>query len=129
MTYYNEQVSKLNAELYSKEYLTSQIVRAKHFIDQHYADKIILGDMAAKANMSKFHFQRIFKSLYGRTPGQHLRDTRIARAKILLQQGMSVSEVCASVGFDSTTSFAGLFRRNTGSSPSAFLKKMEKKQY
>jgi AraC-like DNA-binding protein len=127
MNYYNKQVSKLTAELYSKEYLTRQIIQAKHFIDQHYADKINLDDIAAKANMSKFHFQRIFKSMYGRTPGQHLTDTRIARAKILLQQGISVAEVCAAVGFDSSTSFAGLFKRNTGLPPTAYFLQQRKK--
>jgi AraC-like DNA-binding protein len=127
MSYYSDQIRKISNALYSKEYLTRQIVRARHFIDNHYADKIILAQIATEANMSKFHFQRIFKSLYGRTPNQYLTDTRIARAKELLRSGMTVAEVCVSVGLDSSTSFAGMFKKNTGSTPSAFSSTCRKK--
>ena len=60
MNYYAEQIRRITKDLYSKDYLTQQIVQAKHFIDNHLSEKILLDDIAAKAHMSKFHFLRIF---------------------------------------------------------------------
>jgi AraC-like DNA-binding protein len=65
---------------------------------------------------------RSFKKLYGKTPNQYLILVRINRAKELLRNDNSVLEVCFAVGFDSPTSFAGLFKKLVGSSPRSFKK-------
>ena len=123
MTYYRDQVIHLNNKLYPKDYLVKQVVHAKKFMDIHYAKPLTLDDMAGEAFFSKFHFIRLFKTIYGQTPYQYLKSVRIARAKKLLQKGKSVGETSLAVGFDSTTSFTSLFKKITGSTPSAFLKK------
>jgi hypothetical protein len=43
MTFYNEQIIKINKDIYTKDYLTKQVIRAKHFIDNHFADNLNLG--------------------------------------------------------------------------------------
>lgn len=118
MTFYSQQIEKLKKALYPREDLTERIIAAKQFIDRHYADNIVLDDICKEACVSKYHFIRLFKKLYGRTPHQYLIRVRIARAKELIQGGMTVSEACFAVGFDSITSFSKLFKKITGSPPS-----------
>src|SRR5688500_18723602 len=111
----------MTTEEYPKVYLYRRIVQAKLFIDKHYADKIDLNNISDEAYFSKFHFLRLFKIIYGKTPHQYLISVRIEKATQLLRSGESVSDVCSQVGFDSLTSFSGLFKRIVGVSPSAYL--------
>jgi AraC-like DNA-binding protein len=108
-------------EQYPKVYLYKRIVQAKLFIDHNYADKIDLDNIADEASFSKFHFIRLFKTIYGKTPHQYLTVVRIEKAIQLLRANESVTEVCFSVGFDSLSSFSGLFKRIVGESPSSYL--------
>jgi AraC-like DNA-binding protein len=109
-------------EQFPKIYLYRRIVQAKSFIDEHYADPINLDDIADEAFFSKFHFLRIFKNTYGKTPHQYLTTIRIENAKLLLQKNIPVTETCFLVGFESLSSFTGLFKKQTGISPSAYQK-------
>jgi AraC-like DNA-binding protein len=115
-------------EPFEKIDLYQRIVRAKLFIDQHYDESIDLNNIADQAHFSKFHFIRVFKSLYGFTPNQYLIKVRIDRAKLLLEQGASVLAACTLVGFDSATSFAATFRRLAGMAPSVYQSSQESKQ-
>jgi AraC-like DNA-binding protein len=109
------------SEQYPKVYLYRRIVQAKLFIDSNYADKIDLDNISDEAYFSKFHFIRLFKKIYGKTPHQYLTFVRIEKAMLLLKTGKPVSEVCYSVGFESLSSFSGLFKRIVGVTPIAFL--------
>ncbi|HEY5824543.1 MAG TPA: AraC family transcriptional regulator [Cyclobacteriaceae bacterium] len=109
------------SEHYPKVYLYRRIVQAKLFIDSNYADKIDIDNIADEAYFSKFHFIRLFKQIYGKTPHQYLTFVRIEKAMAFLKKDIPVSEVCYSVGFESLTSFSGLFKRIAGMTPSAFL--------
>ena len=127
MTYYHPQVLQSRANVYPADELCAQIIRAKAFIDNQYYKRIRLHEVAGEAFISKFHFIRLFKKSYGRTPGRYLAEVRVAKAKQLLQTDASVAEVCFSVGFDSTTSFCGLFTKITGITPSAYQKSTRQK--
>ena len=115
-------------EQFQKIYLYKRIVQAKLYIDNHYAENIDLENIADQAHFSKFHFIRLFKSIYGRTPNNYLIKIRIDQARLLLEKGNTVMESCLSVGFDSPTTFAGMFRKITGQSPSSFRKQQEEKR-
>ena len=97
-----------------------RIVQSKLFIDSNYARHIDLDNISDEAFFSKFHFIRLFKNVYGKTPHQYLKAIRIEHAKKLLKDGQSVSEVCFLVGFDSLSSFSGLFKRMVGQPASAY---------
>jgi AraC-like DNA-binding protein len=103
-------------------------VLAKLFIDGHYAEDIDLEAMAGEAAFSKFHFIRLFKMAYGKTPHQYLTVVRIEQAKLLLQKDMPVGEVCFSVGFDGISSFTHLFKRFTRLTPSAYQQQQKRRR-
>ena len=112
-------------ENYPKIYLYKRIVQAKLFIDANFSEDIDLNNIADEACFSKFHFIRLFKTIYGKTPHQYLIKVRIENAKLFLQEGISVSETCFRVGFDSLSSFAGLFKQYTKLSPSVYQQQFD----
>ena len=124
ITFYHQQLLRMRDEVYPREYLIEKVMEAKKFMDTNYASDICLADIACKASISKFHFLRLFKQVYGITPNQYLVTVRIEKAKALLQSGVTVTEACFSVGFDSITSFTGLFKKVTGYTPSAVLRRL-----
>ncbi|MBX2920725.1 MAG: helix-turn-helix transcriptional regulator [Chitinophagaceae bacterium] len=125
MNLYNNKILQLKKDIYSKEYQVEQIIRSKKFMDDHFAEKIQLSEISKSANLSKFHFIRLFKKHYGVTPNQYLTEKRILEAKKLLASGKSVFEVCAAVGFESTSTFSGLFKKITGTTPTGYPAKKQ----
>ncbi|HEV8590782.1 MAG TPA: AraC family transcriptional regulator [Pyrinomonadaceae bacterium] len=116
-------------ELYPRQYLYMRTVRAKLYIDANFASNIDLSKIADEACFSKFHFVRLFKSIYSRTPHQYLTHVRIERAKEYLAAGETVAYACFKVGFDSISSFTGLFKRRVGRTPHQYqLERLEFKE-
>jgi AraC-like DNA-binding protein len=107
----------MTIEEYPRIYLYRRIVQAKLHIDKYYAEKLDLDNISDEAHFSKFHFIRLFKSVYGTTPHRYLTKVRIDTAQDLLKQGKTVSEVCLSVGYDSVSTFSGLFSKSVGKTP------------
>ncbi len=111
-----------------------RIVAAKVYIDENYHEPIDLEQISRKAFLSRFHFHRIFTRIYRKTPHQYLTQTRLEAAKTLLaKEGISITDVCNSIGFESPGSFSSLFRKQSGYSPQyyrniAWLKKKLSKE-
>lgn len=112
---------------YPKVYLYRRVVKAKLYIDQNYAKNIDAHHISDEAYFSKFHFIRLFRQSYGRTPHQYLTFVRIEKAKELLKSNMPVSDVCFSLGFKSLSSFSGLFKKLVGLNPSEFMAQHQKR--
>ena len=120
-----EAIPAMTDALYPKIFLYRRLVQAKLFIDARYAENIDLGNIADEAYLSKFHFIRQFKSIYGKTPHQYLIYVRVEKAKELLKAGSSVSDVCYAVGFESLGSFSSLFKRIYQVTPLMYLKQQQ----
>lgn len=98
--------------------LYQRIIAAKLFIDDHYHEPINLEQISQQACLSRFHFHRLFTKVYAKTPHGYLTLKRLQQAKLLLQrQGISIGDVCNSVGFESLASFSLLFRKHNGFAP------------
>lgn len=122
MNFYQQELFRIRKEFFPDDNLINQVIQAKDFIEHNYYKNISLDDIAKEASFSKFHFIRLFKLIYGQTPYQYLTMVRIKNAKLLLKSGKNITNTCFSVGFDSTSSFTGLFKKLTGSTPSKFQK-------
>jgi AraC-like DNA-binding protein len=120
MNYYLQALLRHKQEVFPPEYLCDRLIQSKIFIDQNFAQPISLQEIVIEANISKYHFIRLFRDFYGTTPHQYLKEVRVSNAKQYLRKGMRVADACYSVGFDSVTSFTGLFKKMTGSTPYAF---------
>ena len=113
----------LSSDIYQR------IVAAKVYIDENYHSAIDLEQISKQAFLSRFHFHRIFTRVYKKTPHQYLTQIRLDAAKeMLAKEGISITDVCNSIGFESLGSFSSLFRKQSGYSPQyyrniAWLKK------
>jgi AraC-like DNA-binding protein len=113
--------------------LYPRIISAKIFIDENFHEPIELDQIAGQAYLSKFHFHRLFTRIYLRTPHQYLTQKRIDKAKLLLEENKSVTDVCNEVGFESIGSFSILFKKEIGFAPQyyrniAWLKKQRTRE-
>ena len=128
MTFYCQQVNLIKKNCFPKDHLCRRAIEAKRFITENFSGNIGLSSIASAACLSKFHFLRLFKSLYGRTPHQYLTQVRIEKAKQLLQSGLPVSDTCFLTGFESVSSFKGLFKKCTGFTPSFYQNRLKHRQ-
>ena len=123
MTYYDKEIKRVRADLFSNESQVATVVGIKNFIESNYDKKVNLDLISCMRYTSKFHLLRLYKKYYGITPHQYLIEVRIRKAKELLLQGKSVSDTCYLVGFESLSSFTGLFKKKTSFTPTEFRKK------
>ena len=93
--------------------------RVLEFIEEHLSERISLSTLSALAQLSPYHFARVFKQALGIPPHRYHMNRRIERAKVLLVD-RSVTEVALAVGYAETSSFSSSFRRATGMSPTEF---------
>ncbi len=103
-----------------------RIVDAKLYIDEHYLESIDLDKISDQANFSKYHFLRLFKKSFGKSPHQYLIELRLSEARRLLKNKVSVKETCFQVGFESVPSFVRLFKRREGLTPNEYAKKLDR---
>jgi AraC family transcriptional regulator len=88
---------------------------------EHVAEEFNLDRLAAQAGLSKFYFNRLFKSTMGVSPSHHHITLRMDAARRLLRETKkSVVEIALDIGYANPSHFAQLFRRETGLSPSDY---------
>ena len=119
-TYYELELERIALQCGLPEYQYTQIRQSKKFMEKFYAEKIELERNATAACMSRFHFIRVFQLVYGTTPRQYLKDLRINKARELIKKGVSVTQACFEVGYESLPSFSTAFKKGTGLSPKEY---------
>ena len=108
----------------ARDDLLVHLRRARDHADRHYTEPLGLEELAAVAGISKYHFQRLFRATYGRSPATYVTERRIERAQDLLRAtNLTVTEVCHAVGFSSLGSFSSRFRELVGETPSEFQRR------
>jgi AraC-like DNA-binding protein len=96
-------------------------VEAALWIDAHSHRSIDLEDAAAEANISPFHFLRLFANVLRVTPHQYLVRSRLRHAaRRLADEDRSITEIAYDVGFGDLSNFVRTFHRAAGVSPLRF---------
>ena len=99
-----------------------RLERALALLAERLDEPPTLDELAAAANVSPFHFHRIWRAMAGEPVGQTVARLRIAAAQQRLRDGGgNVTDVAMEGGFGTPQSFARAFRRIAGVSPSDFL--------
>src|SRR5262245_49326455 len=102
-----------------------KLCRVRDLVRDCYEETLTLEDLSLEADLSIWHFLRVFRATFGETPHDFLTRVRIERAKALLTvTRRPVTEVCFDVGFSSLGSFSTLFRRQVGLSPAQFRRQV-----
>jgi AraC-like DNA-binding protein len=76
---------------------------------------------ATRVGASPRTLARLFQQELGMTFGQWRQRVRLAHAAALVSIGTPLSDVAASLGYESASAFSAMFKRALGHSPSAFF--------
>ena len=96
-------------------------VEAALRIDENAHDALHLDDAASAADLSAFHFLRLFSRVLGVTPHQYLVRSRLRRAaRLLADEERRISDIAFDVGFGDLSNFVRTFRRAAGVTPRAW---------
>ncbi len=101
------------------------LLKAKDCADAMFAERIGVDDMAAAAGLSRAHFSREFKRVFGESPNDYLLTRRLERAASLLRDtDYPVNEICLMIGLRSVGTFTAAFKRTYGKPPNAYRESM-----
>jgi AraC family transcriptional regulator len=94
------------------------IEQAIHAMRERWQEPLSLHAMAETAQLSQYHFNRVFRHITGIPPCRFLAALRIEAAKhLLLTTCLSVTDVCFEVGYNSLGTFTSHFTQSVGLSP------------
>lgn len=100
--------------------LATGVQKAIHYIEDHLLGDLDYPEIAKEANVSPYHFQRIFHILSGFTLGEYIRNRRLTLAAAELQANeCKIIDIAMKYGYDTPESFSRAFERFHGVLPSA----------
>lgn len=97
-----------------------EIEKVCAFMEQHYAERIYLAEIARCVGLSKSTLLRAFTKSKGVTPYCYLENIRIGKAKKLLEQGIPPIEVALQTGFSDQSHFTNYWSRFIELSPGIY---------
>jgi len=97
--------------------VSPRVGRVVDFVDEHLDQPLNLDRLAEEANLSKYHFLRLFREEVGQTPWAYVRDLRIKKAKRLLEQGVPPAEAAVEAGFFDQSHLTKAFKESEGTTP------------
>jgi AraC family transcriptional regulator len=100
--------------------ILSRLARVKDYIRKHPAADLAVDELARIANLSPYHFHRLFKQIEQETPYQFVQRVRLTGAAQRLRShpDLSIGQAALDVGYDSPGAFSRAFHQYFGLSPS-----------
>lgn len=103
----------------------SYVERINRVLDTIYRDltqPMKLQDLAVVADLSPFHFHRVFQAMIGETPADFIKRLRLERSLHLMAHGKqkSLTAVALDCGFSCSSDFTRSFKKRYGVAPSKF---------
>ena len=118
-----EKIEEFTEEFYpepagrSKE----QIKQMMNYIQENYAEKLTVSEIASAAFICERECYRIFRKCLQMTPTEYLTGFRIQTACRMLEEGRkSITEIALDCGMGSGSYFGKVFRKYQGVSPLAY---------
>lgn len=107
-------------EITHKEYHRS-VNRAVDYINTHLRETIDLHTLSDIAQISEYHFHRIFKAFIGESAGAYITRLRLEYAAQKLQTTkLSLNEIALQSGYQSQYALSKAFKKHFGLPPSSF---------
>jgi len=95
--------------------------RIWHYISHNLHREITLNDLAKEAALSKYHFARKFRDVFGTSPIQFVTEEKIRQAKYqLVNTRESIFEIAESLGFADSRYFSKVFKQFEGITPTEY---------
>ncbi|MDO5601524.1 MAG: response regulator [Oscillospiraceae bacterium] len=104
------------------------IKNALKYIEEHYAEKLTLSDVADKVYVSQWHLSKLIAKNTNQSFSDLLNGVRIERAKKLLcNPALRIWEISEAVGFADVTHFSRIFKKHEGMSANEYRNKQHVK--
>jgi AraC-like DNA-binding protein len=99
----------------------SRLLKVVQFVTKHYAEEIVVADLAKQAKLSQSQLHREFTRLFGIPPNQYLREVRVGVARHLLESTQqSIAAIAAETGFYDQSHLTRQFKKSTGITPTQY---------
>lgn len=103
---------------YGERHRRLLMLRARQYLDEHFAEPISLDQMACMLNVSPFYLSHVFSRESDFSLFTYLTNLRMRRARALLQAGtVNVTEAAHAVGYEDEGYFSKVFRKYFGVPP------------
>ncbi|HSE48848.1 MAG TPA: helix-turn-helix domain-containing protein [Terriglobales bacterium] len=97
------------------------LTQAQELLTERCTEPLTITAVAGAVGVHPAHLARNFSRFFRRSPGEHLRRSRVARAAALLRETAApLAEIALACGFADQSHFTNLFRRYQGLPPAAF---------
>lgn len=114
--------ASLRFESYNRNYVVKKIIG---FLNENYAEKISLDQIAGNMYLSPVYISKIFKEETGESPINYLIKIRLEKACSILKDQedfLSIRDIAKSVGYEDVYHFSKLFKKYYGTSPLNYKK-------
>lgn len=104
------------------------IIKAMEYFRSNWQNEYNINEAAKAANLSPYHFSRLFKNDVGITPYNYFLNIKIEKIKERLSdENLSIAEVFTACGADYNGHFASVFKEKVGVTPSEYRKIIREK--
>lgn len=102
-------------------------VRAQNYIQENFQKDLSLDEVSRQLNLSPYYFSKLFKEETGSNFVEYVTNLRIEKAKeLLVQENLSMKEICAEVGYSDPNYFSRIFKKCVGVTPTEYRENMRK---
>lgn len=101
-----------------------RFARVVEYLRENLPRRLTLGELAAVAGLSPFHFLRAFRTQYDATPQQMLMALRLFEAKRRLADGAAPAQVAADVGLSDQAHLTRTFAQRYGVTPARYQRQV-----
>lgn len=114
-------VMKIAKSNVDTERVDARVKTAVEFINQNYASKITLAQLAEMSYVSENYFSKLFMRVMKQNVTDYITSCRIEKAKeFLLQTDIKIGKIAEMVGFEDPAYFHRMFKKYTGMTPNKF---------
>jgi len=108
----------------TRKELFKRLNNVKDYMISNSNQAISIEELSKVACLSECHLYKLFKELYHCSPHQYLQKVRLNRAKSLLNDSnYPINEIVGMIGFENSSSFIRLFKKNFAVTPQNYRAK------
>lgn len=119
---------RINNSVHAKNYSEPKTYGVFEYVTKNYTEKITLDELCFMFGTNKTTLCRSFKTTYGKTIVEYIIELRMKEARRLIREGNhNMTEVSQLCGFSSIHYFSRAFKRESGLSPTEYIKTIKSK--
>lgn len=111
-----------------KDHEDEVILKAQNLIEEQYAEKLTVEQLATALHITRRTFERRFKKATRHTVAEYIQRVKVEATKKQLEQGRkSIGEIMLDVGYNDIQAFREVFKSVSGLTPIEYRNKYRKK--